>query len=51
MGITGVIITKMDGTGKGGGALSAVAETGAPVYLIGTGEHIEDMEIFNPKKL
>ncbi len=50
VGITGVIITKMDGTGKGGGALSAVAETGAPVYLIGTGEHIEDMEIFNPKK-
>ncbi len=50
VGITGVIITKMDGTGKGGGALSAVAETGAPVYFIGTGEHLEDMDIFNPKK-
>jgi len=50
VGLTGVIITKMDGTGKGGGALSAVAETGAPVYLIGAGEHLEDMEIFNPKK-
>ncbi|MGP6207042.1 signal recognition particle protein Srp54 [Cuniculiplasma sp. SKW3] len=49
-GITGVIITKMDGTGKGGGALSAVAETGAPVYMIGTGEHLDDFEIFNPKK-
>lgn len=50
VGITGVIITKMDGTGKGGGALSAVSETGAPIYFIGTGEHLEDMDIFNPKK-
>ncbi|MGP6219650.1 signal recognition particle protein Srp54 [Caldiplasma sukawensis] len=48
--ISGVIITKMDGTGKGGGALSAVAEVGAPVYMIGTGEHLDDFEIFNPKK-
>ncbi|EQD61183.1 Signal recognition particle, SRP54 subunit, GTPase domain protein, partial [mine drainage metagenome] len=37
VGITGVIITKMDGTGKGGGALSAVSEIKAPVYSIGTG--------------
>lgn len=50
VGITGVIITKMDGTGKGGGALSAVAETGAPIYFIGTGEHTDDMDIFNPKR-
>lgn len=50
IGITGVILTKMDGTGKGGGALSAVAEIGAPIYFIGTGEHLDDMEIFNPKK-
>ena len=49
-GITGVIITKMDGTGKGGGALSAVAQIHSPVYFIGTGEHIDDLEIFNPKK-
>lgn len=49
-GITGVIITKMDGTGKGGGALSAVSEIKAPVFFIGTGEHLEDFEIFNPKK-
>jgi len=49
VGITGVIITKMDGTGKGGGALSAVSEIKAPVYFIGTGEHLEDLEIFNPK--
>ncbi len=49
-GITGVIITKMDGTGKGGGALSAVSEIKAPVFFIGTGEHLDDFEIFNPKK-
>ncbi len=49
-GITGVIISKMDGTGKGGGALSAVAAIKQPVYFIGTGEHMEDMEIFNPKR-
>ncbi|MEM3675793.1 MAG: signal recognition particle receptor subunit alpha, partial [Thermoplasmataceae archaeon] len=50
VGITGVIITKMDGTGKGGGALSAVAQIHAPVYFIGTGEHLEDLEVFNSKK-
>ncbi len=49
-GLTGVIITKMDGTGKAGGALSAIAQTGVPVYMIGTGEHLEDFEIFSPKK-
>ncbi len=49
-GLTGVIITKLDGTGKGGGALSAVSKAGVPVYMIGTGEHLEDFEIFNPKK-
>ncbi len=50
VGITGVILTKMDGTGKGGGALSAVSDINAPVYFIGTGEHPDDLEIFNSKK-
>ncbi len=48
--ITGVILTKLDGTAKGGGALSAVAATGAPIAFIGTGEHLEDLEIFDPKR-
>ncbi|MEM0160272.1 MAG: signal recognition particle protein Srp54 [Thermoplasmata archaeon] len=48
--ITGVIITKLDGSAKGGGALSAVAETSAPVLFIGTGEHIDDFEIFDSKR-
>lgn len=47
IGITGVVLTKMDGTAKGGGALSAVAETGAPILYVGTGEHIGDLEKFD----
>jgi len=50
VGVTSVILTKMDGTAKGGGALSAVAQTGAPIVFIGTGEHIHDLEPFDPKR-
>ncbi len=46
--ITGVLITKMDGTAKGGGALSACAVTGAKIKFIGTGERADDLEAFNP---
>ena len=46
--IDGVIITKMDGTAKGGGALSAVAETKAGIVFIGSGETSEDLERFEP---
>lgn len=48
--VTGVIITKMDGTAKGGGALSAVAVTNAPVVFIGTGEHVDELEPLDPKR-
>jgi len=48
--ITGVIISKMDGTAKGGGALTACAVSGAPVKVIGVGEGIDDIEMFNPKR-
>jgi hypothetical protein len=44
-----VIITKLDGHAKGGGALSAVAATQSPIIFIGTGEHIDDFETFNAK--
>ncbi|MDR2698594.1 MAG: signal recognition particle receptor subunit alpha, partial [Candidatus Methanoplasma sp.] len=47
VGVTGVILTKLDGTAKGGGALSAVARTNARIIFIGTGEHIRDLESFN----
>lgn len=41
-----VIITKLDGHAKGGGALSAVAATNSPILFIGTGEHMEDLDKF-----
>ncbi len=48
--IGSIIITKLDGTAKGGGALSAVAETGAPIKFIGTGERIDEFEAFDPER-
>lgn len=50
VGITGVIITKMDGTAKAGGALAATAVTGAKVKFIGIGEKIEDFELYDPQR-
>ena len=47
--ITGVIITKMEGTAKGGGALAACYITKSPVKFIGVGEKVDDFEKFNPK--
>lgn len=47
--ISGVIITRMDSTAKGGGALTSCYETKAPVYFITTGEKINDIEEFNPE--
>jgi len=46
--ITGIVLTKLDGTAKGGGALSASSEVGAPIVFIGTGEHPNDFEKFDP---
>lgn len=44
-----IIITKMDGEAKGGGALSAVASAKTPIAFIGVGEHMNDLEVFSPK--
>lgn len=49
-GLTGVILTKLDGSAKGGGALSAVAASGAPILFIGTGEHLDELERFDPTR-
>lgn len=49
-GITGVVATKMDGTAKGGGALTACAATDAPIKFIGVGEKLEDLEEFDPAR-
>ena len=50
VGITGIVVTKMDGTAKAGGALAATATTGAKVKFIGTGEKIEDFELYDPTR-
>ncbi|MEM4215151.1 MAG: signal recognition particle receptor subunit alpha [Candidatus Pacearchaeota archaeon] len=46
--INGVIITRLDGTAKGGGALASCHETNSHVLFIGTGEKLQDIEVFNP---
>jgi len=48
--VGGIIITKMDGAARGGGALAATAATGANVLLLGTGERIDDLETFSPTR-
>ena len=48
--IGGIVITKLDGTAKGGGAMAASAVTGAKIFFIGTGERIDDLELFSPTR-
>ena len=48
--IGSILVTKLDGSARGGGALSAVAATGAPIKFIGTGEKAEDIEPFIPSR-
>ncbi|MCE4603846.1 MAG: signal recognition particle protein Srp54 [Aeropyrum sp.] len=48
--IGSIIVTKMDGTARGGGALTAAAVTGARIKFVGTGEHIEELEVFSPRR-
>ena len=48
--IGSILVTKLDGSARGGGALSAVAATGAPIKFIGTGEKIGDIEPFIPSR-
>jgi len=48
--VTGVIVTKLEGTAKGGGALSACAVTNSPIKFIGVGEKIDDLEVFHPQR-
>jgi signal recognition particle subunit SRP54 len=48
VGIDGVVITKLDGTAKGGGALAAVDRTDSSIAFLGTGEEVQDVERFEP---
>ena len=49
--ITGVILTKLDGDTRGGAALSVKAVTGKPIKFAGTGEKLEDLELFHPDRM
>ena len=51
VGITGLVLTRMDGDGRGGVALSMRAVTGKPIKLIGTGEKMDALEEFYPKRI
>jgi signal recognition particle subunit SRP54 len=51
MDITGAVLTRMDGDGRGGAALSLRAVTGKPIKLIGTGEKLDALEEFHPKRI
>lgn len=51
LGITGVVITKMDGDTRGGAALSIRSVTGAPIKFVGSGEKLTDLEVFHPDRM
>ena len=51
LGITGVVLTKMDGDARGGAALSIKSVTGAGVKFVGVGEKIDEMETFHPERM
>jgi signal recognition particle subunit SRP54 len=51
IGISGIVLTRIDGDGRGGAALSMRAITGAPIKLLGTGEKIDALEDFHPRRI
>ncbi|MDY0296810.1 MAG: signal recognition particle protein [Acidobacteriota bacterium] len=51
VGITGIILTKMDADARGGAALSMVSATGKPIMFLGTGEKADDLQPFHPDRL
>ncbi|MEC5289704.1 signal recognition particle protein [Aurantimonas sp. C2-6-R+9] len=51
VGITGIVLTRVDGDGRGGAALSMRAVTGKPIKLIGTGEKMDALEDFHPSRI
>jgi signal recognition particle subunit SRP54 len=50
VGITGLLVTKLDGTAKGGGALAAASVTQSRVKFIGAGEKLDDLEVYEPER-
>ncbi len=49
--LTGLILTKLDGDARGGAAISMRAVSGVPIKFVGTGERLEDLEVFDPERL
>ena len=49
--LTGIVLTRIDGDGRGGAALSMRAVTGKPIKLIGTGEKLDALEDFHPERI
>ena len=50
VGVTGVVLTKLDGDARGGAALSVVSVVGVPIAFVGSGERLEDLEPFHPER-
>lgn len=51
VGLTGIVLTRADGDGRGGAALSMRAVTGKPIKLLGTGEKLDEMEVFRAERI
>lgn len=51
MGLTGIVLTRVDGDGRGGAALSMRAVTGCPIKFIGVGEKLDELEGFHPERI
>ena len=51
VGLTGIVLTRVDGDGRGGAALSMRAVTGKPIKLMGTGEKVDALEVFDPARI
>jgi len=51
IGLTGVVLTKLDGDARGGAALSVVSVVGVPIAFAGTGERLENLELFHPDRV
>jgi signal recognition particle subunit SRP54 len=51
IGVTGVVLTKIDGDARGGAALSVVSVVGVPIAFVGSGERLEDLEPFHPDRI
>jgi len=51
VGVTGVVLSKLDGDARGGAALSVVSVVGVPIAFVGSGERLEDLELFHPDRI